>query len=852
MEALTDSDPGAVPINPRALARAARDRADEALAGVPRWARRFGVLAVLFTVAAIATVALILSELITGSAVRMFVIFLATMALGSGVTAVVARLVHAALAGRLDLLSQALEASPNAQLIVAPDGSLAYANAAFHRFFPSLHGAPLEALSRRLADDEHWSREFARLRHKAMERGRASGRIAIVHPAGPTTWFNLSAHLLAGRLGYSLWSFEDVTTRHEMEQVIRDEQMKLADFLDNAPIGFYSADGDGRFLFVNQALADWLGASTSELVDGSARLSDFLATPGPEGAPPHAPFEGETRGEVVLKGRQGRVLHALISQSVVRSGDNLRTRSVVRDLTPEREWEEALRQSRLRFQRFFANAPVGIALLDQDGRLEEANRTLAELLGVSQAEAIHKTLASFLSPEDRGTVAALLASAADGHVAARPVEVRLQGSRERTVALFVSRLGSDEGNEGGLILHFIDTTEQKSLEVQFAQSQKMQAVGQLAGGVAHDFNNLLTAMIGFCDLLLLRFRPGDPSFADIMQIKQNANRAANLVRQLLAFSRQQTLQPRVLNITDVLAELSHLLRRLIGENIELKVVHGRDLGLVRVDQGQLEQVIINLAVNARDAMVGGGTLTIRTANQSNAYPTRRGHEMMPAGDYVLIEVADTGMGIPKENLVRIFEPFFSTKEVGSGTGLGLSTVYGIVKQTGGFVFVDSAPGKGAVFTIVLPRHQGGEAVNAVRPETIDSQTQRDLTGAGTVLLVEDEDPVRMFSARALKNKGYHVIEAKSGEAALEIINAGEEKVDLLITDVVMPRMDGPGLIKEVREVHPDMKVIFISGYTEDAFRKRLGNEADIHFLAKPFTLKQLATKVKEVMLAGGG
>ena len=244
------------------------------------------------------------------------------------------------------------------------------------------------------------------------------------------------------------------------------------------------------------------------------------------------------------------------------------------------------------------------------------------------------------------------------------------------------------------MLHFIDVTEQKNLEVQFAQSQKMQAVGQLAGGVAHDFNNLLTAMIGFCDLLLMRFRPGDPSFADIMQIKQNANRAANLVRQLLAFSRQQTLQPRILDITDVLVELSHLLRRLIGENIELKVVHGRDLGLVKVDQGQLEQVIINLAVNARDAMPGGGTLTIRTANHVQSGAMRRGHEIMPAGNYVLIEVADTGIGIPKENLERIFEPFFSTKEIGSGTGLGLSTVYGIVKQTGGFVFVDSDAGRG--------------------------------------------------------------------------------------------------------------------------------------------------------------
>jgi two-component system cell cycle sensor histidine kinase/response regulator CckA len=414
--------------------------------------------------------------------------------------------------------------------------------------------------------------------------------------------------------------------------------------------------------------------------------------------------------------------------------------------------------------------------------------------------------------------------------------------------LFLSRLdgvGSD-GGDGGLMLHFIDVTEQKNLEIQFAQSQKMQAVGQLAGGVAHDFNNLLTAMIGFCDLLLMRFKPGDPSFADIMQIKQNANRAANLVRQLLAFSRQQTLQPRILDITDVLVELSHLLRRLIGENIELKVVHGRDLGLAKVDQGQLEQVIINLAVNARDAMPGGGTLTIRTANHVQAGPMRRGAETMPAGLYELIEVTDTGIGIPKENLERIFEPFFSTKEIGSGTGLGLSTVYGIVKQTGGFIFVDSLTGAGATFQIYLPRYQETDVAVAARSEPAEPPAVKDTTGTGTVMLVEDEDPVRIFGARALRNKGYTVLEARSGEAALEMMETSD-KIDLLITDVVMPKMDGPGLVREVRETHPDMKVIFISGYTEDSFRQRLDSDSNIHFLPKPFSLKQLATKVKEVI-----
>jgi len=425
--------------------------------------------------------------------------------------------------------------------------------------------------------------------------------------------------------------------------------------------------------------------------------------------------------------------------------------------------------------------------------------------------------------------------------------VRLTGGRELVAQLYARRLGG-VGPEGaaGLILHFIDMTERKGLEAQFAQSQKMQAVGQLAGGVAHDFNNLLTAMIGFCDLLLLRHKPGDQSFSDIMQIKQNANRAANLVRQLLAFSRQQTLQPRILSVTDVLAELGNLMRRLIGENIELKMLHGRDIGYVKVDQNQLEQVIINLVVNARDAMAGGGRLTIVTSNHVVEQAQRREHETIPPGDYVSIEVIDTGCGIPKENLQRIFEPFFTTKGVGSGTGLGLSTVYGIVRQTGGFVLVESEKGEGTTFTILLPRHKG-----EARPDQGEPRERRgsDLTGSGTIMLVEDEDAVRVFSARALRNKGYQVLEAKNGEAALQQIGTDGNRIDLLITDVVMPQMDGPTLARHVRRMRPDMRVIFISGYAEDRLGEIDGVEV-AHFLPKPFSLKQLASKVKEVIRDG--
>ncbi len=326
-------------------------------------------------------------------------------------------------------------------------------------------------------------------------------------------------------------------------------------------------------------------------------------------------------------------------------------------------------------------------------------------------------------------------------------------------------------------------------------------------------------MMGFCDLLLMRHQAGDQSFADIMQIKQNVNRAASLVRQLLALSRRQTLQPEVLILTDVLTELTNLLRRLIGENIDLRMVHCRDLGLVKGDQGQIEQVIINLVVNSRDAMPSGGTLTILTSNVSAAESTQFNYDLMPAADYVLIEVSDTGSGIAKEHLGEIFEPFFTTKEEGAGTGLGLSTVYGIVKQTGGFVFVRSAPGEGASFNIFLPRYPEPKDGAEEGSRQVKTEVVKDLTGKGTILLVEDEDGVRIFGARALRGKGYTVLEASNGEAALELIESTSAEIDLVVTDVKMPQMDGPTFIEHLKHSHPDIRVIFISGYAEEAFRK---------------------------------
>ena len=812
----------------------------------PAWVGLLAQAAVILAAIGVGILILYVAEVISGVRVVAVIVAVAALAAVVGVAAIAAHWVHGGFDRHVDILSQALEASPDAQIIVGPDGRIAYANSAFLSFFAPDGVAPLDRMAAAVADLEAGI-DFQRLRSQALAGARAIAAVPLKDSRGAAAgWFNIAVNPIPGRPGYSFWHIQDITARHEMERVIRDERNRLVDFLDEAPIGFYSVDADGRFQFVNPTLARWFGATPAELVGGDALLAEFLAAPPIAGAPPSDPFGGRAgdaqRGEVVLKSRDGRVIHAWIGQSVAGAGDELRTHSIVRDLTPEREWEAALRLSRERFRRFFANAPIGIGLIDRFGRFEEANRELAELFGAAPGDLIGQPLIGFVHEDD--DLAVKLAGASEGTVPPGRIELRIRGPQNRTCVLLLGRL---DGGDGGLMLHFIDVSEQKSLEAQFAQSQKMQAVGQLAGGVAHDFNNLLTAMIGFCDLLLMRFKPGDPSFADIMQIKQNANRAANLVRQLLAFSRQQTLQPRVLDITDVLVELLHLLRRLIGENIELKVVHGRELGLAKVDQGQLEQVIINLAVNARDAMQGGGTLTIRTCNHTQSGSARRGTETLPAGDYVIIEVADTGIGIPKENLGRIFEPFFSTKEIGSGTGLGLSTVYGIVKQTGGFIFVDSEKGQGATFQIYLPRYQQSDITAAARADPTEAPSVQDLTGAGTVMLVEDEDPVRIFGARALRNKGYNVIEARSGEAALELMGQTAEKIDLIITDVVMPRMDGPGLVREVRETHPNMKVIFISGYTEDSFRRRLDSDSNIHFLPKPFSLKQLATKVKEVI-----
>ncbi len=592
--------------------------------------------------------------------------------------------------------------------------------------------------------------------------------------------------------------------------------------------GLYTLAADGQFLYANPAMAGWLERDIEEIVGSALRIGDVLIDDTSDD--PLRPGIGM----ISVGGAEGRIHDLQTSHAVVNEPDGTKIHGIARPVGPAGAAAQ-------RFQRLFQEMPVGVALVDQRLRIGDCNQTFEQLIDDSQAAG--KAILDYVREDEKVAIAKELQSILEGQSAAKSLEVRIKGPSEAVTSIFAGRLQDDLERTTGLVLLVIDNTEQKTLETQLAQSQKMQAVGQLAGGIAHDFNNVLTAMIGFCDLLLQRHRPGDQSFADIMQIKQNANRAAALVRQLLAFSRQQTLQPRLLNVTEVLAELSNLLRRLLGEKTELSMVHGRDLGLVKGDQGQLEQVIINLAVNSRDAMESGGKLTIETRNADTKQARQAHGEVMPPGEYVQISVRDTGTGIPKENFARIFEPFFTTKEVGSGTGLGLSTVYGIVKQTGGYLFVDShGAGQGTVFDIFLARQH---AVASPAADGAMDEVVADLTGGGTVLLVEDEDPVRLFSARALRNKGYKVVEAKTGEAALELLDGGP--YDLLVTDMVMPRVDGAQVIREARKLLPDLPVICISGYTEESVLKEVESLDKLRFLSKPFSLKQLAGAVKEAI-----
>ena len=675
------------------------------------------------------------------------------------------------------------------------EGAIVYQNDAAVEKFGKKNGATLVAALGALFASP--SAVLYRLKVKAEQTGSAREDVALRRGHLRLTAVKVTDDLV-------LWRFEEMTERHS-----------AARGGDGISIPMLNVSNTGTVLYINEALRRLIGGREAAL---DRIINDLPIRSG--SVHEIAALAGPVRATVVEVESSGgkREIYLL---PVLAEPDS----PVV-----ENDWQivDAL--------------PVPLLRLRPDGQVLAANRASRELFDLTlEQDPVY--LGSMVEGLGR-PIADWLADAAAGRGPNRSEFVR-STKLERDVYLQISLGRVEDKNGVTLVAVLNDETELKTLEAQFVQSQKMQAIGQLAGGVAHDFNNLLTAISGHCDLLLLRHDEGDPDFADLEQINQNANRAASLVGQLLAFSRKQNLQPQVLDLRDCLSELTHLLNRLVGERIDLEVVHGDDLEQVRADKRQFEQVMMNLVVNARDAMPDGGKITVQTKVQTLDFVLERDRAKVPPGRYVVVSVRDEGVGIPRDKLPKIFEPFFTTKRAGEGTGLGLSTAYGIVKQTGGYIFADSEVGEGTCFMVYLPVHESNQVatpmVAQVAPETKARLEQK----SGVVLLVEDEAPVRAFASRALRLKGFTVVEAANAEEALEALEDSALDVDVFVTDVVMPGMDGPSWVSEALVKRPDTRVVFVSGYAEDHLTDSQAKIPNSVFLPKPFSLNDLTSTVHE-------
>jgi two-component system cell cycle sensor histidine kinase/response regulator CckA len=778
----------------------------------------------------------------------------ATFALAAGVLRVSAR------DSGNPMLRSVIDNAHDGIVVTDGGGRVLFANAAYRVFADAVGLDEVRPVERVFVGDPDVSEAVYRLRKAAQEGRRLQEEVRMAGPRGePARWLRLRVRPLGAPhdAGTAVWTVADVTRDRERQENVFQELQHAIDYLDHAPAGFFSVDGHGDIVYLNATLAGWLDYDLAQVGSGGLRLSDIL--PGDSAAllTTLSAHSGEVKTEVLdldLRRRDGRTLPVRLHHKVAFAADA--TPGPSRTLVLNRASDDGAdpqRTAEVRFMRFFHNTPMAIATVDRSGRIARTNAPFAHLVqSILKGEAAKdRSILGVVAARDRAMIEHALARAAGGRADVAPVDAALAGEGERWARFYVTPVEDAESPSEAAIVYAIETTDQRVLQRQFDQSQKMESVGKLAGGIAHDFNNVLSAIMMATDFLLNAHKPSDPSFQDIMQIKQNANRAASLVRQLLAFSRRQTLRPQVLDLGEALSDLSMLLRRLIGERVTLDVVHGRDLWPVKADLSQFEQVIVNLAVNARDAMPDGGRLSLRTANVSAADSERLTLKGMPRGEYVRVDVADTGTGIPPDIIDRIFEPFFSTKEVNKGTGLGLSTVYGIIKQTGGFIYPESVVGRGTTFHIFLPRHvptQEEAAPVAVKePKEAAKPAPADDTGQGTILLVEDEEGLRGLNARGLTSRGYTVLQAANGVEAVEAIDRHTGKIDLVVSDVVMPEMDGPTLLKELRSRDPGVKIIFVSGYAEEAFAKNLPDEEKFAFLAKPFTLKQLVAAVKETI-----
>jgi two-component system, cell cycle sensor histidine kinase and response regulator CckA len=773
------------------------------------------------------------------------------------------------------MLDHVVEHAPEGIVVTDADGSVLFANAAYRAFSGATGMHDIRPVERVFVGDPDVSETVYRLLKASRDGRRLQEEVRTTALRGESArWLRLRVRPLgaAGDPGRtrkaSVWTVADVTRDRERQENVFKELQHAIDYLDHAPAGFFSVDGNGDIGYINATLANWLDYDLAQVGSGGLRLADLLPGDSVALLTALSAHPGEVKTEVLdldLRRRDGRTLPVRLYHRVAFAADAAPGAS--RTLVLNRAGgasADPLRDAEVRFMRFFNNTPMAIATVDRKGRIARNNALFAHLFqNVLKEDAAPqgRNIRSVVAEGDRAGLDKALAAAARGQGDIAPIDATLglAGEGKRWARFYVTPVEDGERDSESAIVYAIETTEQRVLQDQADQAQKMDSIGKLAGGIAHDFNNVLSSIMMATDFLLTAHRPSDPSFQDIMQIKQDANRAASLVRHLLAFSRRQPQHLQVLDLGEALSDLSMLLRRLIGERVALDLVPtSGDLWAVKADQSQFEQVIVNLAVNARDAMPEGGKLTLRAANVTATESRHLASKSMPPGEYVLVEVSDTGTGIPPDIIDHIFEPFFSTKEVGKGTGLGLSTVYGIVKQTGGFIYPESAIGKGTTFRIFLPRHvpTADETAPAAAPEqsaparsgNLEARPADD-TGQGTILLVEDEEGLRGLNARGLSSRGYTVIQAANGFEAVEAFDSYFGKIDLVVSDVVMPEMDGPTLLTQLRSRDPGVKVIFVSGYAEEAFEKNLP-EGDIYrynFLAKPFTLKQLVGAVKDAM-----
>jgi two-component system cell cycle sensor histidine kinase/response regulator CckA len=690
---------------------------------------------------------------------------------------------------------------------------------------------------------------------RAEEAGRAAWRDGQAHVAEVTAasgTYSLSVHRAGRGEDHLIWRLAPVIRHDPVSDTVAAIDGKPGRALGRESIQAAVVAPDGRVLAANPAFAmRATGAETTDLTG-----SDFVSH-----------FESDAGQDIYFVAERGRglpvrFLHVPIADP---DADDRVDPALVPSLFLVVDTHAGVGDARAglpQIEALLARLPLGLAMVDRDGRFLFANSAFLRVAGHEEA-APPLYPADLVIREDKGALSDAVRRHTQGATTSGDVAVRLRASPDEPVLMGLAAVRGI--GECAVLLTLKDSSEETRLKHQIAQASKMQAVGQLAGGVAHDFNNVLTAIIGYCDLMLMRHTPGDSDYDDIQQIKANSNRAASLTRQLLAFSRQQTLRPQVLQLPDVVAEVSTLLKRLIGERITLEVTHDRGLGAVRADPVQLEQVLLNLAVNARDALTDNkmpadktpGVVKLMTRRVTAEMVRTMKNDVLPIGDYTALVVEDNGHGIRPGQIDKIFEPFFTTKDRGTkdrgkGTGLGLSTVYGIVKQSGGFIFAESEFGKWTRFTIYFPVHvpDPADAIEAPREKPSDNR-RRQWSHGGRVLLVEDEDTVRAVAERALVRQGYDVTTASDGEEGLEtLVRTYDEggKFDLIVSDVVMPTMDGPTMAREIRARRPEMPLLFMSGYAEETLRREI-DIPNMHFLPKPFSVQQIVSAVENVLRA---